>query len=104
MSTLKMAIAALNADSKRWAEVSTSLNEAATAADGLDIYPQSFPAMADTALHPVYVELQTKVADLLVGGTKETHEVAEVLVQVRTILQGSDENAKTRLESTWDYE
>ena len=44
MSTLKMAIDALNGDSGRWHEVSEALKGAATAADGLDVYSFSFPA------------------------------------------------------------
>ena len=60
MSTLKMAIDALNADSGRWHEVSGSLKEAATAADGLDVYSFSFPGMADVDLYPVYAACRTR--------------------------------------------
>ena len=46
--------------------------------------------MADVDLYPVYCSLQNKVADLLSGGSTETQDVADELIHVRTILEGSD--------------
>ncbi len=103
MTTLKMAIDALNGDSGRWHEVSGSLKGAATAAEGLDVYSFSFPAMADVDLYPVYCKLQNKVADLLSGGSTETQDVADELIHVRKILEGSDAAAQQALTELWDY-
>lgn len=103
MTDIKMAIAAMNADSQRWSEVSSSLTTAAGSADSLNVAEWSFPTQTDIDLHGLYGQLQDKVATLLKDGGTEAKEISDELIHVSKILTKADESALESLKGVWDY-
>lgn len=104
MATLKMAIDALNKDSGAWSTVSTELSGCSTVAYDQDVSSRAFPINVPVELHTVYTSLQSKVGRLLAEGSTESEAVADELINVRKILEGADDAARTSIDGLWDYE
>lgn len=104
MATLKMAIDALNKDSEAWATVSTELSSSSTAAYDQDVASGAFPINVPVELHSVYTSLQSKVGRLLAEGSTESDAVADELINVRRILEGTDDAARATIDGLWEYE
>ena len=102
MTTLAIALDALNKDSDRWSQVSTGLGATASTVDAITIPDGEFPRRG--SLENSYANLRTKVTNLLVGARDEAGEIAAELIAVRSILQGADEAAKAAIESRWDFD
>lgn len=102
MATLKAALDALDNDSERWNDVATKLDEAAKSTNLLVVGSSEWPDRCD--LESLYGQVEDKVTSLLLAGRDEAIEVGVELKNVKSILQGTDEQRKTELERLWDHD
>jgi hypothetical protein len=101
MTALAQAEGALEADATLWSAASTDLHDAATVADGIDISDWDWPVRG--SLEVYYRDIQTKVVDLLNGGSTQTGDLSDYLLQIRATLLGTDQAAKDALRGLWDF-
>lgn len=101
MTTTALAVQALNADSERWKEISSSLGAGATNVGGLNVSASEFPSRG--SLDTLYANLSDKVIDLLIAGRNEAREIADELEHVKQVITSADEVAKENIEQFWDY-
>lgn len=101
MTTLAQAAGALEADSGLWSTASTGLKSAATSANGVVISDSDWPVRG--TLEVYYRDLQDKVVGLLKGGSTETGDLSDYLIEIRDTLTGTDQSARDALAGLWDF-
>jgi hypothetical protein len=104
MTTLAVALAALNNDVNRWSAASEDLDTGSSNAWALHAVGGVMPVNVPVDLQTMYNDLTIKVFNLLRAGSGEARDIADELVRARTVLEGTDEAAKQALESLWDYD
>ena len=100
MGDLKAAEKALQDDATKWYDASKCLGGNGRKADGI-VVANGWPFWRD--LESNYNQLKDKVVDLLLAGEKQCDAIGDRLVEVRSILRGTDEEAKRKLDGLWDY-
>lgn len=100
--SFEAALEALSSDATMWEGVSSSLSEAAGATDGLTLYSEFSFAGLSAGLAETYNQVREKAGDLLVGGGRETADIADTLRLVRRTYESTDQSVSTSLQGTWD--
>lgn len=100
--SFKTSMDALSADANRWDTTATMLATAAKAAGGMTLSPSSFTFVGGNA-YQAYESLRSHTEEYLQKGSNETSGAAAALRKVRDTYEGSDEGAKQKIVSKWQW-
>jgi hypothetical protein len=105
MTEMTVALEALTKDSGQWLETSQTLQTASGSCQRLRLTIHELSWLSEgTGLVATYEEVRARVEELLNQGSGETGKISRTLAQVRTIYEGSDENAINELHGVWDVD
>jgi hypothetical protein len=100
--TFKASMDALTKDAKRWDDTASMLQRARADCADMTLRAQDFSFMGGD-VHKQYEEVRSFVEDYLRDGVRETSGAGDALRKVHSTYQGSDDAAKDRLKSAWEW-
>lgn len=100
--TLKTSLDAMTHDAGTWSDTADMLDDCASAAQGLHLSPQAFTFLGGDA-HSAYEDLLNWMVAYLSKGADQARGASHALITVRDIYAGTDEAAKKRIESSWQW-
>jgi hypothetical protein len=100
--TFKASMEALTNDAKRWDDTAEMLQTARNNCADMTLRAQDFSFMGGD-VHKQYEEVRSFVEDYLRDGVRETSGAGDALRKVHSTYQGSDDAAKDRLKSAWEW-
>lgn len=101
--SFKASMEALQKDAKRWDDTAEMLQTAKSDCAAMTLRAQDFSFMGGE-VHKEYEEIRDFMEDYLADGQRATSGAADALRKVHETYQGSDDNAKERLKSSWEWE
>lgn len=100
--TLKTSLAAMTHDANTWSDTATMLDGCVKSAQGLHLSPQTFTFLGSDA-HSSYEDVLNWMTGYLTKGADQTAKAGKQLAHVRDVFAGTDEAAKQRLQSQWQW-
>lgn len=94
-------LAAMTSDAQAWYAASGVLDAAKQSAAGLTIDESTF-CFAGGDVAALYETARKQVEDYLAGGTTETRNAADTLIEVRDDFESTDTSERDRHAGSWD--
>lgn len=93
---------ALRDDAAMWDDMSGTMSDAASAAEGLHLSSVQLSWVAtETGLVETYSQIRTKVAGLLEGGAQNFEDISTTLTKVADVYEGVDTENEAQVTASW---
>lgn len=100
--TFQTSMDAMTKDAKRWDDTAAILKQAASDCAGMTLRQQDFTFLGGDT-HAQYEKARAFMEQYLKDGERETSAASASLIKARDIYEGSDEDAKHKIESAWKW-